>query len=84
MYNYCTGIFEYLNSCIIRSRGDSCFIPQVFEGYGQTECTAGATLTLPGDYGAGHVGAPISCNRIKLVDVKDMNYFADNGEGEVS
>ena len=63
---------------------DSCLIVQVFEGYGQTECTAGATLTLPGDYGAGHVGAPIPCNRIKLVDVKDMNYFAENGEGEVS
>ena len=63
---------------------DSCLILQVFEGYGQTECTAGATLTLPGDYGAGHVGAPIPCNRIKLVDVKDMNYFAENGEGEVS
>jgi len=56
---------------------------QVFEGYGQTECTAGATMTLPGDCTAGHVGAPLPCNRMKLVDVKDMNYFAENGEGEV-
>ena len=58
--------------------------PQVFEGYGQTECTVGATLTLPGDFGPGHVGPPLPCNLIKLVNVPDMNYFAANGEGEVS
>ena len=56
----------------------------MFEGYGQTECTAGATLTLPGDFGPGHVGPPLSCNIVKLEDVPDMNYFAANGEGEVS
>ena len=56
----------------------------MFEGYGQTECTAGATLTLPGDFGPGHVGPPLPCNLVKLVDVPDMNYFAANGEGEVS
>lgn len=33
---------------------------------------------------SGHVGAPIPCNIVKLVDVEDMNYFASNGEGEVS
>lgn len=32
----------------------------------------------------GHVGPPLPCNDIKLVDVADMNYFAANGEGEVS
>lgn len=58
-------------------------LSQVFEGYGQTECTAGATLTLPGDCTAGHVGPPICNNYVKLVDVPDMNYFAQNGEGEV-
>lgn len=31
----------------------------------------------------GHVGAPLPCNFIRLVDVKDMNYFASKGEGEV-
>ena len=59
-------------------------IIKVFEGYGQTECTAGCSLTLPGDVSTGHVGPPMPCNRIKLVDIKDMNYFASNGEGEVS
>ncbi|TMS17480.1 long-chain-fatty-acid--CoA ligase 1-like [Larimichthys crocea] len=56
---------------------------QFFEGYGQTECTAGCTLTMPGDWTAGHVGAPLPCNTIKLVDVSEMNYLAVNGEGEV-
>ncbi|XP_072229189.1 long-chain-fatty-acid--CoA ligase 5 isoform X2 [Leuresthes tenuis] len=56
---------------------------QIFEGYGQTECTAGCTFTMPGDATAGHVGVPLPCNFVKLVDVEEMNYFASNGEGEV-
>uniref|UniRef100_A0A8C5LMN0 Arachidonate--CoA ligase n=1 Tax=Leptobrachium leishanense TaxID=445787 RepID=A0A8C5LMN0_9ANUR len=56
---------------------------QFYEGYGQTECTAGCSLTIPGDWSAGHVGAPMPCNHMKLVDVEEMNYFAANGEGEV-
>ncbi|KFO90155.1 Long-chain-fatty-acid--CoA ligase 1 [Buceros rhinoceros silvestris] len=56
---------------------------QFYEGYGQTECTAGCSLSLPGDWTAGHVGAPMPCSIIKLVDVKEMNYLASKGEGEV-
>lgn len=56
---------------------------QFYEGYGQTECTAGCSLSLPGDWTAGHVGAPMPCNWIKLVDVEEMNYMAAKGEGEV-
>ncbi|KAG8517553.1 Long-chain-fatty-acid--CoA ligase 1 [Galemys pyrenaicus] len=56
---------------------------QFYEGYGQTECTAGCCLTMPGDWTAGHVGAPMPCNIIKLVDVEEMNYMAAKGEGEV-
>ncbi|XP_014848567.1 PREDICTED: long-chain-fatty-acid--CoA ligase 5 [Poecilia mexicana] len=56
---------------------------QIFEGYGQTECAAACTFTLPGDATAGHVGVPLPCNFVKLVDVEEMNYFASNGEGEV-
>ncbi|XP_019939763.1 long-chain-fatty-acid--CoA ligase 1-like isoform X1 [Paralichthys olivaceus] len=56
---------------------------QFYEGYGQTECTAGCTMNIPGDWSAGHVGAPLPCNSIKLVDVPEMNYLAVNGEGEV-
>uniref|UniRef100_A0A4W5RQY9 Arachidonate--CoA ligase n=1 Tax=Hucho hucho TaxID=62062 RepID=A0A4W5RQY9_9TELE len=56
---------------------------QFYEGYGQTECTAGCTMSVPGDWTAGHVGAPLPCNYVKLADVTEMNYFAANGEGEV-
>uniref|UniRef100_A0A673IIR0 Long-chain-fatty-acid--CoA ligase n=1 Tax=Sinocyclocheilus rhinocerous TaxID=307959 RepID=A0A673IIR0_9TELE len=56
---------------------------QFYEGYGQTECTAGCTMSLPGDWTAGHVGAPLPCNFVKLLDAPEMNYFAANGEGEV-
>ncbi|XP_012499461.1 PREDICTED: long-chain-fatty-acid--CoA ligase 1 isoform X1 [Propithecus coquereli] len=56
---------------------------QFYEGYGQTESTAGCCLTLPGDCTAGHVGSPMPCNFIKLVDVEEMNYMAAKGEGEI-
>uniref|UniRef100_A0AAY4E5S0 Arachidonate--CoA ligase n=1 Tax=Denticeps clupeoides TaxID=299321 RepID=A0AAY4E5S0_9TELE len=56
---------------------------QVYEAYGQTECTAGCTYTTPGDWTSGHVGAPLPCNLIKLVDVPEKNYYASKGEGEV-
>uniref|UniRef100_UPI003AB0ABF6 long-chain-fatty-acid--CoA ligase 1a isoform X2 n=1 Tax=Centroberyx gerrardi TaxID=166262 RepID=UPI003AB0ABF6 len=56
---------------------------QFYEGYGQTECTAGCSMSMPGDWTAGHVGAPLPCNSVKLVDVAEMNYLAANGEGEV-
>uniref|UniRef100_A0A4W3H2U5 Long-chain-fatty-acid--CoA ligase n=1 Tax=Callorhinchus milii TaxID=7868 RepID=A0A4W3H2U5_CALMI len=56
---------------------------QVYEGYGQTECTAGCTFTTPGDWTSGHVGAPLPCNFIKLIDVRDMKYFSAKGEGEI-
>ncbi|CAL8247664.1 unnamed protein product [Merluccius merluccius] len=55
----------------------------IFEGYGQTECTAGCTFSMPGDWTAGHVGAPLPCAMVKLVDIVEMNYMAKNGEGEI-
>uniref|UniRef100_A0A665X414 Arachidonate--CoA ligase n=1 Tax=Echeneis naucrates TaxID=173247 RepID=A0A665X414_ECHNA len=55
----------------------------IFEGYGQTECTAGCTFSMPGDWSAGHVGAPLPCAMVKLVDIPDMKYYANNGEGEI-
>ena len=32
---------------------------------------------------AGHVGPPVPCNIIKLVDVEEKEYYAKNGQGEV-
>ncbi|XP_037781180.1 LOW QUALITY PROTEIN: long-chain-fatty-acid--CoA ligase 1-like [Penaeus monodon] len=55
----------------------------IVEGYGQTECGAPSTLTIQGDYRPDHVGPPIACNAIKLVDVPDMDYYAAQGQGEV-
>ncbi|XP_036590433.1 long-chain-fatty-acid--CoA ligase 5 [Trichosurus vulpecula] len=55
----------------------------VFEAYGQTECTAGCTISSPGDWTTGHVGVPLACNEVKLEDVVDMNYFSVDGEGEI-
>lgn len=56
---------------------------QIFEAYGQTESSAGCTISMPGDWIAGHVGAPLICNIIKLDDVEEMNYFSSNNEGEI-
>ncbi|VDD90057.1 unnamed protein product [Enterobius vermicularis] len=55
----------------------------VFEGYGQTECSAAGTITLPFDTTAGHVGGPAAWAQIKLVDVDDMDYKAADDVGEV-
>ncbi|XP_035669719.1 long-chain-fatty-acid--CoA ligase 1-like isoform X2 [Branchiostoma floridae] len=55
----------------------------VFEGYGQTESAAAASLTFPMDFSVGHVGIPVACVKIKLDDVPDMNYYAKDGKGEI-
>ncbi|KAI9149871.1 medium-chain fatty acid-CoA ligase faa2 [Blastocladiella emersonii ATCC 22665] len=47
---------------------------EVIEGYGQTEVHAAACITWSGDYEAGHVGVPLPCNEVKLIDVPSMNY----------
>ncbi|XP_070545515.1 long-chain-fatty-acid--CoA ligase 5-like isoform X2 [Ptychodera flava] len=60
-----------------------CFGCYVFEGYGQTEAGAAITLTVPGDHSVGHVGSPVACNLVKLVDVPEMQYYAENNQGEV-
>ena len=51
----------------------------VLEGYGQTECSAAATLSSIMDVKTfGHVGGPLACNEIKLVSVEDMGYRYDD------
>jgi long-chain acyl-CoA synthetase len=51
----------------------------LFEGYGQTECAAAASLTMREDVtNIGHVGVPLACNEIKLVSVEDMGYRYDD------
>ncbi|KAJ3071533.1 Long chain acyl-CoA synthetase 7 peroxisomal [Podochytrium sp. JEL0797] len=48
----------------------------VVEGYGQTESASGLTIGLKGDVEPGHVGAPLTCNEVKLVSVPEMKYLA--------
>ncbi|KAK0175392.1 hypothetical protein PV327_009143 [Microctonus hyperodae] len=55
----------------------------IVEGYGQTECCAPITLTIQGDYVPEHVGPPVACCCVKLVDVPEMEYYASNNQGEV-
>ncbi|KAK5980894.1 Long chain fatty acyl CoA synthetase [Trichostrongylus colubriformis] len=55
----------------------------IVEGYGQTECTAMATMTWPGDWTGGHCGGVAPCCNIKLLDVPELNYYAKDGKGEI-
>nr|CAG8580182.1 10906_t:CDS:10 [Entrophospora candida] len=52
------------------------FACDIGEGYGQTEGIAMATLTTKGENKAGHVGGPVSCVEVKLVDVPEMDYLS--------
>ena len=48
----------------------------VVEGYGQTEGTAGATISHPDDISTvGHVGGPTGTSEICLMDVPEMGYL---------
>jgi len=47
-----------------------------FEGYGQTESSAGICLTKSEDPEAGHVGGVIPCGELKLVDIPEMKYLS--------
>lgn len=55
----------------------------VLEGYGQTECTAAAFITLVDDTVSGHVGSVLPCCEVKLDSVPDMNYHAKDDAGEI-
>jgi len=51
-----------------------CFSCEVYEGYGQTETSAGSTITVRGDWTSGQIGVPVPSNEIKLVDIPEMGY----------
>ncbi|KAI6228930.1 AMP-dependent synthetase ligase domain containing protein [Aphelenchoides fujianensis] len=55
----------------------------LFEGYGQTESSAAATLTMADDTTVGHVGVPAPWVQIKLVSVPELGYAAEEDSGEV-
>jgi len=45
------------------------------EGYGMTESAAALTVSAHDDTYYGHVGTPLDCCLVKLVNVDDMQYF---------
>lgn len=52
------------------------FSCRVCEGYGQTECSAAATLTSMADQATkNHVGGPLAGNEVKLAAVPEMGYL---------
>ncbi|CAO3618765.1 unnamed protein product [Cunninghamella blakesleeana] len=50
----------------------------ILGGFGMTESCGMACIMAPDAFGYGHVGAPVPCCEIKLVDVPDANYFSTN------
>jgi len=48
----------------------------VFQGYGLTETSAGSCVSHADDPNAGHIGPPLPCVEVKLVDVPDMEYLS--------
>jgi len=61
------------------------FCAPIHEGYGQTESSAASCLTSGLDPEAGHVGGPLSCIRIRLKDIPEMNYLSTDPQprGEI-
>ncbi|KAK0411811.1 hypothetical protein QR680_005859 [Steinernema hermaphroditum] len=55
----------------------------LFEGYGQTECSAAGTLSLPYDTEPSHVGGPAPWAQVKLIDVPELGYLSSEDKGEV-
>ncbi|KAJ8660114.1 hypothetical protein O0I10_003973 [Lichtheimia ornata] len=57
----------------------------ILGGYGMTESCGMCSIMTPEQFGYGHVGAPVPCVEIKLVDVPDAGYLSTNPtpQGEV-
>ncbi|RCH98973.1 hypothetical protein CU097_014361 [Rhizopus azygosporus] len=52
------------------------FCCDIREGYGATETCAATTVHYEGEYLAGHIGGPFTCNEIMLLDVPEMEYLS--------
>eukprot|EP01087_Luapelamoeba_hula_P017202 TRINITY_DN53_c0_g2_i1.p1 TRINITY_DN53_c0_g2~~TRINITY_DN53_c0_g2_i1.p1 ORF type:complete len:690 (+),score=128.49 TRINITY_DN53_c0_g2_i1:158-2227(+) len=63
-----------------------CLCCPVVQGYGLSETTAAATLSLPDSPTSGHCGGPVGCTEVKLVSIPEMNYLVTDkpcARGEV-
>jgi long-chain acyl-CoA synthetase len=54
------------------------FAAPIIEGYGLSETAAAVTTTACDDPVLSNVGGPVRCNKIRLRDVPEMNYFASD------
>ncbi|KAI8607699.1 hypothetical protein BC830DRAFT_1158046 [Chytriomyces sp. MP71] len=54
------------------------FCCPVVEGYGMTESGCAGSICFKNDFDPGHVGAPLTCNDVKLVSVPEMAYTAND------
>lgn len=61
----------------------TCLGCPVIQGFGATETCGASTLQNFENYTIGNVGIPLSCCEIKLIDVPDMGYFANQSYGEI-
>lgn len=55
-----------------------CFGCHVLEGYGMTETSCTISITRVDDPTIGHVGAPLPCCEVKLVDIPEMSYLTSD------
>ncbi|VDK18768.1 unnamed protein product [Anisakis simplex] len=55
----------------------------IVEGYGATECAAGTSAVIEADPITEHIGIPLACAAIKLVDVPELGYYAKDQAGEI-
>ncbi|KAG5359138.1 Long-chain-fatty-acid--CoA ligase 1 [Yarrowia sp. C11] len=52
-------------------------------GCGLTETTANTTIMSPRSYAFGTIGEPTAAVTLKLIDVPEAGYFAENNQGEL-
>jgi long-chain acyl-CoA synthetase len=55
-----------------------CFGCYVLEGYGMTETSCTICITRVDDPTIGHVGSPLPCCEVKLVDIPEMSYLTSD------
>ncbi|KAG0259253.1 long-chain fatty acid-CoA ligase [Mortierella polycephala] len=58
----------------------------ILQGYGMTESCGMCAILTPEAFNYGRVGSPVPCTEVKLVDVPDAGYFANDSprpRGEV-
>ncbi|XP_038049964.1 long-chain-fatty-acid--CoA ligase 4-like [Patiria miniata] len=55
-----------------------CFCTCIMQGYGLTETSGGGTVAEPGDFITRHVGQPLSCCEIKLLEWQEGGYTPED------